>query len=373
MNNPEAFDSLHSNPAVDKTLRESRGNTAFLCACELGRLEMARTLLVEEKDVINNVNEDKQTALHLASINGNTEVVQMLLQQPGIDINEVAPIRQRGGNGELLDTNQYTPFLAACRVRFPKQSHFLKNTYLTNPDVFLQQRTPKNETAVMIAALSNSGTVLKLLLKTNSYDVNLTDNEGNTALHVASTCAVQILLLQNSPLLAQSPINQLLLLDDARVKADDKNIVGRSIIDMVASYMVHEDPVERAHASKFLEHSKIPHNLWSEPLACGRTFSQILLLNSLDTAHVNHWRNLIDIILSRPEVFPITGELPGGEHIMEKYWEAKENQYVPILFYTLIGEESLTIPDKLVQEIWKAEILPAAIALVKRGYPVPEK
>ena len=42
----------------------------------------------------------------------------------------------------------------------------------------------------------------------------------------------------------------------------------RSIIDMVASYMVHEDPVERAHASKFLEHSKIPHNLWSEPLVC---------------------------------------------------------------------------------------------------------
>ena len=30
----------------------------------------------------------------------------------------------------------------------------------------------------MIAALSNYGTVLKLLLKTNSSDVNLTDNEG---------------------------------------------------------------------------------------------------------------------------------------------------------------------------------------------------
>ena len=36
--------------------------------------------------------------------------------------------------------------------------------------------------------------------------------------------------LQNSPLLAQSPINQLLLLDDARVKADDKVITKRIVI-----------------------------------------------------------------------------------------------------------------------------------------------
>ena len=58
----------------------------FLHSCHVGDLELARVLVAREADV-NWMGEERETGLHFAAMRDHGDLVDLLLAQPGVDVN----------------------------------------------------------------------------------------------------------------------------------------------------------------------------------------------------------------------------------------------------------------------------------------------
>ena len=116
--------------ATDKTLGE-----VFCEACRDGNVEKVRQCIALEVDV----NCDKlRPGLKAASYNNHYQVVDLLLEQPGIDVNK--------------------------------------------------REDSVNVTALYVACLKNNIEIVRRLLSRADIDVNAANTDGWTALHLAATC-----------------------------------------------------------------------------------------------------------------------------------------------------------------------------------------
>ena len=85
-NRAEAVKALLKHPEVATGMGDGQGLTGFLYAVTAGSLDAAKVLLAHEPKLLNQENFFKATPLHMAVLNGQKEMLQWLLEQPGIEL-----------------------------------------------------------------------------------------------------------------------------------------------------------------------------------------------------------------------------------------------------------------------------------------------
>ena len=139
--------------------------------CCDGQIDKVRLALGKGGNPNTNLGIKGLTALHVAAENNHEDVVALLLQQPGIDVN----VRDNDGRTALHCT-AYNPRGSVAAI------------LLQQPSVDVKAADNKGQTALhsaVDAADPEFKYVLRVLLDHPGLDVNVTDNDGWTALHVA--------------------------------------------------------------------------------------------------------------------------------------------------------------------------------------------
>eukprot|EP01096_Ripella_sp_DP13-Kostka_P001659 TRINITY_DN12012_c0_g1_i1.p1 TRINITY_DN12012_c0_g1~~TRINITY_DN12012_c0_g1_i1.p1 ORF type:complete len:191 (+),score=49.57 TRINITY_DN12012_c0_g1_i1:53-574(+) len=136
--------------------------TALHVSCEKGRLEVADCLLRHGANV-NALDAEKRTALMLASGEGHTEVVKLLLRQPGIKVNDFSDLEQ-------------SALSCACRRG---RSEVVRALLEHGADV--NASVGKRTTALMEACGTGKIEIIDLLIS-HGADVNALNFEGMAAI-----------------------------------------------------------------------------------------------------------------------------------------------------------------------------------------------
>ena len=151
---------------ADCNHRTSTGKTPLIIAADNCHTAVMRTLIEESDDCeVNACDEDGQTALHFVARNGATEAAEVLLEAK-------AKVNAKTEDGQ-------TPLFLA-----------LKRGHVSCAEVLLQyggnaniHTEPERRTPLHAAAMSRDPHGIKLILD-RCTDVNVTDFQGNTALHL---------------------------------------------------------------------------------------------------------------------------------------------------------------------------------------------
>ena len=178
-------------------------------AADDGDVETVKRILEKNSDIdINSLcalfkrNKWPATSLYIASRNANSDVVKILLEQPGIDVNkqsiaeetplwvaarndceEVAPLLlEHGADVNLADYLGQTPLYIAVR----NNSEEVLDILLKNSSVNVNQADKHGKTPLMIAIRNDNIEVVTLLLE-HGADINLVDSSGKTTVSYAKT------------------------------------------------------------------------------------------------------------------------------------------------------------------------------------------
>ena len=157
-------------PVTD--LQDKRGYTPLHYAVKEGHATTVELLLKQPGIQINCKDKAEQTPLHLAARYGHVKTVSRLLRQPDVDI-------------DVLDINGNTPFLLAV---------YRDNIDAANPllehGAHLHHMNERGETVVHLACCGRAKIEsMKFLLELGA-DVDARDNYGRTALHRAADSRV---------------------------------------------------------------------------------------------------------------------------------------------------------------------------------------
>jgi ankyrin repeat protein len=148
--------------------------TALILATEINHTEIVSRLL-EKGANINLTDNKNETALMIASKNGNQNIVALLLESDHIDLNI-----QRKDSGLFCKNCGYTALIYAAVANHKEIARqLIKN------GADINRTNDKNETALMLAARLNHLEVAKQLLNDGAA-INLTNNKNETALMIAS-------------------------------------------------------------------------------------------------------------------------------------------------------------------------------------------
>ena len=138
--------------------------------CHFGNVDEVRAALEKGKDV-NCQNEKNQTALMQAARRDYVSIMRLLLEQPLIEVN-------------MTDNSGFTALYWAVYCDKIEAVRLL----LADQRVDVNIKNADNQTALICATSrcsENRDSILKLLLEHASINVNLADDRGFTALHVA--------------------------------------------------------------------------------------------------------------------------------------------------------------------------------------------
>lgn len=203
-----------STHAVDVNAKDCSGYTALIIAAMYERTELAHSLLAHAADLdVNAVDADKSrsalhhasrsetaevvrllldtkgininlqdrngyTPLNLACFNGNTEAVSLLLGKPGVDVN-------------VVDACGNTAMHQACRGGCLEDVQLMLGSSELDINVMTARGTPLHEA---LRALQGGVEVVQELLSRQPVpDVNATDQHGNTPLHLACQKSTNIM------------------------------------------------------------------------------------------------------------------------------------------------------------------------------------
>lgn len=196
-----AFDWLQPQTNLPEIKKEI--NLELIKAAYKNLINKVKFLLDLGADV-NAKNQYGDTALYSAIIKNNKEIVELLLNQPGIDINiksndgrtalmEAASDEKRKDIVKLLlskpnininaqDSHGQTALMMATS---PGNLKIVELLFTNLPQINVNLQNKYGLTALMLAINFNHNEIAKLLLNQSNIDVNLYDNQRNTALALA--------------------------------------------------------------------------------------------------------------------------------------------------------------------------------------------
>ncbi|TFK17000.1 ankyrin [Coprinopsis marcescibilis] len=141
---------------VNRVVPGWRGGTPLTCASRTGQRNIVRLLLEVEGIDVNEMDSYARTALALAVQGGYSDIVRLLLQTKGIDM--------RGALDKALDNGR----------------NDILNTLLEVPEVTLDEESAFN--SLMRAVRGGKPEAVMTVLKHGKFDVNAKDEEGRSAL-----------------------------------------------------------------------------------------------------------------------------------------------------------------------------------------------
>lgn len=141
---------------------------AMLLAAKLGSLDTLKVLLHRNQSLINEEDESGQTALDLAVMNGHSEVATYLHAQAA-------------NKGIVLSLNSNKPLVIAAATG---QTRVLQ--FLIDADSYTSRLNEAKTSMLHAAAAGGFDEIVQLLLEDSEVDVNLKNQAGFTAYHLAA-------------------------------------------------------------------------------------------------------------------------------------------------------------------------------------------
>ena len=119
----------------------------FLKSCEENNLEEVEECLNQGVDV-NTVSEDgKLSGLTIAAAHCNPQMLELLLSQPGIDVN----LATTKSNTWMNSLGNWTPLMVACRA-YPTWRHEIVRRLVQVPGINITHKDSYRNTALHLAA-----------------------------------------------------------------------------------------------------------------------------------------------------------------------------------------------------------------------------
>jgi ankyrin repeat protein len=147
-------------------LKSIQGNAPIHNAASKGNLALVHRFVHQDASLVNLQNKVGQSPLHLAVVNGRTEVVAYLIRS-GVSVDQ-------------LTRDGWTPLLLACECGDANTSRMLLDS---GADVNFKSKKHGNSP---LHRAANSGHLeLAKLLLSRGADVNIRNNSNNTPLHRA--------------------------------------------------------------------------------------------------------------------------------------------------------------------------------------------
>jgi ankyrin repeat protein len=174
-----------------------------------GNKDLIISLYCNGIDINSAVNPWGETALMIACNKGNEELVELLCQMDGININK-------------KDDSKLTALMHACYNDFPKCVKLLYQ--MDNIDV--NAKDCIGCTALMTACEEGAGECVDYLLKINNVDINYKNESGKTALMLA--CEEHIRLFVVYIKSKEKCVKLLCQMDEIDINAKDNN--GRTAL-----------------------------------------------------------------------------------------------------------------------------------------------
>ncbi|CAD5119586.1 DgyrCDS8188 [Dimorphilus gyrociliatus] len=175
INNPDQFVSfweMDENDINEASAEEIESNSGLMLlkAAESGNKELVERLLSSDDSVLNYQDADGYTALHRASYEGHSDVLELLLS--------------KGANIESQTADHWTPLHSACRWNEVKSV-----TVLLQHGANINSLTSSSQTPLHIAAnFSENSKVLELLLSQPHIDISIKNSLGETAKDICTRC-----------------------------------------------------------------------------------------------------------------------------------------------------------------------------------------
>jgi ankyrin repeat protein len=253
---------------ADPTKRDAFGKSALLLAVSMYEMkeEIIDLLLEHDKVNVDDVDEDGETALHLAVWNSNVDVFQKLLE--------------KGANPNIFDKKGWSPLHVAAGE---KNGNEIMDLLLAHSKVNVDDVDGKGQTALHIAAYESNVNVVKSLINKGA-NLNAVDKSGDSPLHVAAKERHGIPIID-------------LLLEAQKVKGmgdiNDRNKQGRTALHYAAAY---SNEITAEHLIKKGSNVNCRTNIGDTPLhyaVLGADDMKIidLLLQKINEADIQQYRN----------------------------------------------------------------------------------
>lgn len=190
---PELLNIILESPNVNVNLRTHEGLSGLHIACHEDNVAVVAALLQSPHiDVNIRDGSNSRTPLHISAMQGNQATMKQLLGVAGIDV-------------QPRDASGYLPVhYAAGHPMLPIGSWLEDNTENYTDEILLRlcsngainSRTPQERGPLHLAAEAGNIPALRLFLSQPDLDINMTDSQGDTALHLSEDIVVVGLLLE---------------------------------------------------------------------------------------------------------------------------------------------------------------------------------
>lgn len=204
------LNNVHCRPLAET----HEGHTALYIACrENVSVKTIKALLESAEDIANYGSTECVTPLHVASILGNIEVMQLLIDYGAmVDVQDfdgdtplhdaalakrfeaVAVLLHAGADPEIQNESKFTPFHIACF------KGCFKTLQILFPFVYdINQCTVNGDTPLILAIQGSNDDIIHFLLE-NGADPNIKNKDGELGLHRAllwGNCSIFKILLKH--------------------------------------------------------------------------------------------------------------------------------------------------------------------------------
>ena len=160
----EVVQALFARKELQINQGTTEGATPLYLACLNNRVQVVQALLARKEIQINQANENGETPLHIACMyyKGNLDVVNLLLQVDGIQVNALS--YRDGDDG--YPHEEYTPLTAACMEDWLDVVHVL----LQHKDIDINLALSTGATALTVACESGHLRIVNALLNFDPLD-----------------------------------------------------------------------------------------------------------------------------------------------------------------------------------------------------------
>jgi ankyrin repeat protein len=186
--NTDLIEFLIGQNDVNLNLLDVAEETALFKAIQIGNLEYTN-LLLENNVAVNLMNDNGYTPLISAIVNANIPIIRRLLEVPGIDVNSVE---------DPLNVDE--PITSALHHAVQLGNTEIINLLLRVPNIQLNILDRNGQTPLHVAAINQNNAIVDQLIRAGAQ-VNIQDAQGMTALMYAARqdAPLSLYYLVNAP------------------------------------------------------------------------------------------------------------------------------------------------------------------------------